>query len=193
MCRVLAATILSCAAALAAPVPKDKAPLPDYFPTAVGTKWVYQRGSQAEFTVEITGAEKKEEQTLLTMRDTNQVVKTYTVTSEEVVYRTKDQDNFDIPLLRFPLKGGETWKVAPPVKPGWIAYSGRMTVGEVEKVEVPAGTFQAVPVHFEITGYNDLKLKPEVRTYWYAPSVGLVKFKSATFEQVLKEFKPVGK
>jgi hypothetical protein len=58
-------------------------------------------------------------------------------------------------------------------------------------VEVPAGTFKAVPVVYTVTEVDGKPIaKPKVYTCWYAAGVGLVKLKYDGVEKVLKAFTP---
>jgi hypothetical protein len=66
-----------------------------------------------------------------------------------------------------------------------------MTVGDAEKVGVPAGTFEAVPVRLEQTSQNGKRLdKPEVTTWWWAPDIGVVRVQSTGVDRKLKPFTP---
>jgi hypothetical protein len=86
-------------------------------------------------------------------------------------------------LLKLPAKAGDEWDGQMP---GGARLS--YTVGKPERVKVPAGEFEAVPVALVRTlpgGYSD-KFR-----YWYAPGVGPVKWTAGTGDEfVLKSFTP---
>jgi hypothetical protein len=195
MARLLAALfVLSLVvAAAAAPVPKGRPRGPEYFPTAVGTKWVYDHDG-LECVEEIIRAEPRDGGTRLTVQVTapQPIDDTFRVTREGVFWLTFGGLEMDQYRLRFPLKAGNSWGVRTPIQPGLgDASAGRMTVGEEETVEVPAGTYRAVPVKFDMTEVDGQPLaRPKHHIFWYAPGVGLVKHKLPYGQRVLKSFTP---
>lgn len=181
------------ASVTAAPVPKAK-PVEPYFPTAVGTKWVYERENGELFTEEITEVTDKGGEQRVTVRTTQQRSwdETYTVSKTEVVQRTlAGKFKLDLPLLRLPLKEKDSWEFEIPIQKRMKCNAGTMTVGKAEKIEVPAGTFEAVPVVSETTAVDGKPIPtPEKCTRWYAAGVGMVKIEYASGHRVLKEFTP---
>jgi hypothetical protein len=180
------------AGVLGAPKPKDtKAPV--YMPTAVGTKWVYDDNGRDK-TQEVIAAEAKDGETILTVRhmtDRGEFNLTVAVSAAGVFGRGTGEHHFDICRLQFPVKAGKSWDVSLAPQEGLLSFAGKVTVGTVEKVEVPAGTFDAVPVRLKQTSQNGKKLdKPEVTTSWWAPDVGVVREKFDTIDLKLKSFTP---
>jgi hypothetical protein len=79
-------------------------------------------------------------------------------------------------VLQLPLKEGDTWEHENKPQPGVSVQAQKVTVGKVEEVEVPAGTFRAVRIEVVITSRNGRQLEPPERyTTWHARDVGLVK------------------
>jgi hypothetical protein len=81
-------------------------------------------------------------------------------------------DGFEVspplPLLRYPLKAGDGWEIDSSQGDGRM--TGAKTVG-LEKITVPAGTFDAVVVTTEdLAGEEKL-----VSKMWFARNVGLLK------------------
>ncbi len=165
----------------AAPVPKAK-PKHRYFPTEIGTKWVYKQGKQ-EWTDEITKVAERDGATWLAIRKTEggkSTERSYSVGENEFIWRKDSDFTIDRIILKFPPKKGETWTVETPIQKGFeFALSGIMTVGAEEEITVPAGKYKAFPVMFELTAVEDEKLpKPtKINTAWYAENVGLVMFR----------------
>jgi hypothetical protein len=164
----------------AAPVPKGADGPVLYYPTTVGTKWVYQRdGSDELIRTTITAAEEKDGGAVLTIGlltgdKANPYWKVFV--SPKGLFSGDgglDEQKFPNPLLKLPVKAGEKWEV--PGKP-------TRTVVGAEEVEVPAGKFRAV------------RVESEGLTEWFAPNVGCVQTvaRSANGETktVLKTFAP---
>lgn len=180
----------------AAPVPKAK-PVEPYFPTEVGTKWVYERQNGKLLTEEVIAVTEKDGERRVTVRSYEQDGHwdcTFTVTEKEVVQRTAIQFKLDFLLMRLPLKEQNSWEFEIPIQQGFKCDAGKMTVGKAEKIEVPAGTFEAVPVVSETTAVNGKAIPtPEKCTRWWVAGVGLVKIEYADGYRVLKEFTPAMK
>jgi hypothetical protein len=173
----------------AAPVPKHLMKDRPYWPTAVGTKWVYDLNGMEE-AEEITGAEEHNGGTRLTVR-CRLWDNTVDVSKEVVIRRTLGQFRLDAEMVRFPLKAGDSWAVAQPIQEGIQANAGTMTVGETKDVSVPAGKFRATKVTFEVTEVNGQPIaKPQTFTYWYARGVGTIRVEWDGGEKVLKSFTP---
>jgi hypothetical protein len=188
--------LLFVASVVAAPVPKAK-PVEPYFPTAVGTRWVYERESGELLTEEITDVTVKDGERRVTIRTTqngHHSDEKYTVIEKQVVKCTTGQFKLDLRVLQLPLKEKDTWEFEIPIQQGLKCDAGTMTVGKAVKVEVPAGTFEAVPVVSETTAVDGKAIPtPEKCTRWYAAGVGMVKIEYASGHRVLKEFNPAKK
>ncbi len=89
---------------------------------------------------------------------------------------------YELHLLGLPIKPGQTWTFG----------ATEVTVVGIERVEVPAGTFQAVRVE-KVVPLGGL---PVTFSYWYAPDVGVVRRTTRVGErgkeqvEVLKSFTP---
>jgi hypothetical protein len=194
---------LQAATLLAAPVPKPK----EFFPTTVGTKWVYtepareysrvnldeyiKRTGQVpadfndrEYTEEIISAEKKDGATILTIRTTRDkraYESRLSVTEKGVFGIGTEKLPAKKPhrLLTLPLKSGDTWQGT--WDPSWT-----MTVRETEAIKVPAGDFKAARID-AVQGEGPTA---NVTSNWYAPGVGMVQAmnKDGQVTRVLKSF-----
>lgn len=195
---LLPALIVALPPAPAAPAPKVK-PVSPYFPTAVGTKWVYVRkaddGHQVVWSKEAVRAERLDGGvTRVTVQQKGDSDDVYDVGRDGLVHRTTYKWRLDIRLLPHPPRAGDGWDVVTPVQAGLVSNVGRKVCGEAEAVTVPAGTYRAVPVRFTIREKDGRLLAdlPTV-TYWYAPGVGEVKRAGPGFTLELTEFTSAGK
>lgn len=156
---LLAGTALS---APAAPVPKDAGKTPLYFPTTVGTKWVYEDPRGEDEEVEVYEVEKDGDSVVVGRRRVGETIPyTKMVVSADGLRQNRpnaDGEEAEVWVLKTKLKAGESWKVAD---------GGKRTVHGPEEVKVPAGKYQALKVVWESDN--------ETRTSWYAPGVGEVK------------------
>lgn len=179
--------------AIAAPSSTAADPPPVYFATKLGTTWVYQFPKET-VTVVVTDVETKNgTSTVALTRADGEFIPWEVVTVSEAGVSVHSDGPFrhDPPVcwLKAPFKAGDSWKfdtwlINPPASD--LPYVGTVTVKGVEKVEVPAGTFQAVRVQGRGT---DLGKWTEER--WYAPEVGLVKWVNRAGQVVvLKSFMP---
>jgi hypothetical protein len=185
-----------------AAAPTRKAPAdPDYYPTAVGTKWVYDENGR-ELIWEVTAAEAKGNETRVTISQSiaggkpEPFVKA--TVSAKGVYQTQIGPFQIDPVceLRLPVKAGDSWVVdIPSQKGGLQGNTGTVTVGEVEDVEVPAGKFRALRIDVVITAEDGKPLAaPRRATRWYAPGVGLIKVTAGKdLTRALKAFTPAEK
>jgi hypothetical protein len=191
MPRLLAIAILSaCAPALlpAAPVPLDAGKPVYYFPTQVGTKWVYDAKREVDAHGEVvTASEEKDGRLLVSVKTTDlnfadhdsTTITQYAVSKDgvfEVAYFLEDKERvqkYDPPYcwLKLPHKDGNSWKDEPHSKHVFVAK-------KVETVKVPAGTFEAIRVEVDTGAVS-----------WYAPGVGIVKHQYNAIDKELKSFK----
>jgi hypothetical protein len=156
--------------------PKDTPNADGYFPLKPKTKWTYKIQDQ---TIEVVvGGTEKFNNEECTRVDT--VVGGKVVASElysvkpDGVYRVKVKDDkIDPPVkvLALPVKKDATWDVKSQV--GTQKVSGTFKIkDDKDKIEVPAGKFEAVLVEgldMDVAG-----TKTTVRT-WYAKDKGIVK------------------
>jgi hypothetical protein len=171
------------------------APVPDhlraggpplYFPTSVGAEWVYQGGDD-EHTERVVAVEEKEGTFVVSYGQVekdggvpwvNKVSVSadgladlgYTRGEKKVTYATPDV------MLKLPFKADQVWD-------GPIGVGDTRKSVASERVKVPAGTFEAIKVDYELKADN------LVLSAWYAPGVGRVKASSHRGrELVLKSF-----
>jgi hypothetical protein len=179
--------------AVAAPVPKHLMPKEvPYYPTEVGTKWVYIQNDM-ERPEEITKSEAQGGALRLTVQvgAKGELTVTSDVSKDEVIERTSGNFKIDRTVLRFPLKEGDSWDFVCPIQKGLHAESGKITVCETEDVTVPAGKFRATKVVFTVTEVNgEARPIPHAYTFWYAQGIGLVRLEYRGGEKVLKSFTP---
>jgi len=190
MLRLLAlialfALVLGCApsAAPLAPVPSGAGQLVMYFPTRVGTKWVYEQSWDDDFVETVTAVEEKDGRYIVTVATTalddpeglNPGIEKYLVSADGVfcvasaVQSETDRKDFDLPicLLKLPYKLGDKWGDPKTSR-------GESVTGKVETVKVPAGTFEAIRVDRTV---SPGRIGTGEYSYWYTPYVGAVKMK----------------
>lgn len=174
----------------AAPVPKgaDKAVL--YFPTRVGAKWVYHEEAvdveRSEAVYTVTAVEKRDGSYVVTVgrvgSDGTAVPKeTWAVSDRGLLLLERDGRKQDPPTchLKLPHRPDEAWDWMPG-KTGW-----RCVPRKPERVRVPAGEYDALPVDLQTSR------RPPLITHWYALGVGLVKTTNdARTLKTLKSFTP---
>ncbi|MDB5310245.1 MAG: hypothetical protein JWO38_4447 [Gemmataceae bacterium] len=187
--------------ALVAPAqPRDGAGF--FYPTKPGTKWTYQF-PDADIVLVITKVEEKDGRRIVSVGRVREDGKTTPHEKvevsdkglrrlEESVFRVRIDGGPELEdgwavrkpplcLLKLPVKPDEKWEVQlTPELPATL------TARAAERVKVPAGEFEAVPVDYvaAVPGREEMRFR-----YWYAPGVGVVKW---TFgkdgEIVLKAF-----
>ncbi|MCS7167662.1 MAG: hypothetical protein RMI91_01405 [Gemmatales bacterium] len=150
----------------------------DYYPLVVGTRWDYR----IVFDGEVKGSISEvvaEQETINNVRllRLEAHVKGTVVATEHLratpqgVYRHRVQgaeSKSPVLVLRYPVKAGDSWKIATQV--GQQRIEGKVTT-RLDEVEVPAGKFKAIVTEgdFEVDG------KPLKVTTWFAEGVGVVK------------------
>lgn len=183
------------------PAPPTKVPPKEarYFPTTVGTRWVYDvRSGIEKVQVErvITKVEEKDGAHIVTVvqeyKGETEPVGKFIVSAkglQQVEYGGKTIADPPDLLLKLPAKPGDIWeppagKKVEPREPK-LTY----TLTAIEEVEVPAGKFRAVRVDsvLEETGHQ-----PYRQTTWYAQDIGMIKWIRGgdEFTQVLRSFTP---
>jgi hypothetical protein len=170
----------------AAPVPPG-AGKQFYFPTRVGTKWVYAEESGAGHGEIVTESEEKNGRFLVTVKATSvdfkdgpsTTVFRYDVSHDGVFMVAEGLESsatrlvYDRPvcLLKLPHKVGEEWGGDPKEK------RAPFMSGKVESVKVPAGTFEAIRVD---SGKD--------YSAWYASGIGCIKFRLKDYCIEMKSF-----
>lgn len=171
-----------------------------YYPVKVGAKRVSEvrAGDRAIEIVEtVTKVETKEGKHLVTVEAVHRAEQDRTMTdryevSDRGLSRVsgRQKEGEALLLLKVGAKEGESW-TTDQAGPGGGVGKATYTMGKVEEVKVPAGTFKSRRVDAEIQfGTRTTKL-----SYWFAPGVGTVKFEAGsggvtTQTTVLKSFTP---
>jgi hypothetical protein len=185
---VLLAVVLLPLLAPAAPVPKHlmKDRPEYYFPTTVGAKWVYD-DTGGDYVVIVSQVEDRKGTRVVTVeRETGErrVPEEVMEVSATGFVRTHGPDGaLDAPLviLKVPFKVGDSWTIR------FDGIEGTKTIGAVETIKVPAGTFEAVRVDTDYARANQRRLN----RCWYAPGVGLLKMtEDGNDLWILKSFTP---
>jgi hypothetical protein len=174
-------------ASRAAPVPRAADKPVYYFPTRVGTKWVYdEKGGHEEcYGKIVTASEEKDGRLIVTVKTTSAdfaedlSIAQYAVSKDglfAIAYNLNAEEplvKHDEPylLLKLPHKDGNTWENETDK-----LFRRKPVAKKVETVKVPAGTFEAIRVEAgEIVN-------------WYAPGVGLVKHEWGRVSVTMKSF-----
>lgn len=188
--------VIGCAAlmfglAKAAPLPKEATESISYFPAKVGAKWVYQKDDN-DYVEELTDIEQKDGVTLVTIsRGANfdNLLQCYkmSISRDGVRVQSVGESAFDPPklIIRYPVKIGDKWEDKTMISRSENKWS--RLVSRIEKVKVPAGTFDAVCIEDELEeGGGKVK-----REFWYAPGIGAIKYVAeGKVTGVLKSFTP---
>lgn len=158
------------APAVAAPVPKATPPM--YHPTTVGTKWVMTSGN-LRVTYAVTAADEKDGETEVKFDADNGNPdgkgEDKRVVSKGGVFGTGQPDE-RVVFLKLPAKKGDKWVAERHGTPGLDEWA--CTAGEVEKVKVPAGEFDALRVDTEVLRNGKVTGR---MTFWFAAGCGVVK------------------
>jgi hypothetical protein len=184
---VLLAVLLSAAAAVAAPVPKAlKKNPPEWMPLAAGSRWEYvsaEDNSVTTDTREITAADEKDGKTTASQRTINLTQEFRRDATGVAVVKTSNRgETKPRYVVKHAMKEGDTWEN------DLGGYTEVRTVGKVEKITLPAGQYDAVPVKFQ---YVQNGATFQSGTVWYADGVGLVRIDTDSGgSEVLKAFTP---
>lgn len=177
--------LLAAQFAPAAPVPKAIKAVPDFYPSVVGTKWVYaNEDGTYEHTREVTASATKDGVTEFTVTwKEGESTQVWGLKKDSAgVFRTKQDDLEFTPahqLLKPNMEAGDTWE-SEYTFGGGAKYKYTRTVGKSEVVKTPAGEFTAVP----IVSRNG-RAKGDETTLWYADGVGLVALQHAGSPKVV--------
>jgi len=183
---VLFAVVLS-AVAIAAPVPKAlKKGGPEWMPLDSGAKWEYvaaDDNSTTTDTREITSVSEKDGFHFASQRTINLTQEFRRDADGVAVVKTTNRgDTKPRYIIKHAMKEGDTWEN------DLGGYTETRTVGKVEKIKLPAGEFEAVPVQFK---YVQNGTQFQSGTVWYADGVGLVRIDTeGSSSEVLKAFTP---
>lgn len=184
-------------AALAAPSRVNPTSPAAFFPTAVGTRWVYvviyhedRREREPVREVEVvTAVTQRASERVVTVQQLLEGDNPYRFTEyalSEAGVRQRHIPDPDprrryeskpgpwIPLLPARLTPGESWTHEPPQEHSRTVF----TVAGWETVRVPAGAFHALRINIEYTEYfRGTKTPGAIFTgaYWHAPEIGVIK------------------
>ncbi len=180
----------------AAPRAKDVPPPPDYYPTAVGTIWVYDMDNgNGEQVQRISAVEVQDGVTLASMslRGTTgwfPLEKAAILASGVRIVEFGGDPIEPYYSLKYPVKAGDTWDFNVTLPRGLPSSSGTVTVLGEEEVKVPAGRYKAVKLERVTKTERGRPLdKPAKVTVWFAEGVGRVKVSdSRGCELALKSF-----
>ncbi len=164
-----------------------------YFPTVVGTKRVFQSTIGAEkvddATETVSSVEEKDGKFIVTL-DRN-ILKNETSDGPSPFlhqYEVSSKGLFTLstaadgklakpePLLKLPSRVADMWTHEHFDSEQDMTRTGDFTVWGQEIVEVPAGSFKAIPVHRQLVWKrNGEQVKKWKSTTWYSIGVGVVK------------------
>ena len=178
---------------LAAPVPKGIKQANDYYPLRVGDKWEYVRNENADqvWVEEVSSVETVDGARLGTVRiqpsNPNAVAYDTKYKADRIgwSFHSHGEMLYDPPSLfvKADLQAGDSWESTYRFVN--TDYQVTVTVGEPERVSVPAGTFTAIPI---TTAYTS----PAGRrpfTNWYVSGIGMIKqVANGRITQELKAF-----
>jgi hypothetical protein len=171
--------------AAAAPVPKEFLRRTDFSPMAVGDKREYVSPTSPDVVTqvrEITAVEEKGGARYYSQTLTGGTVTVMKAEKRAVYMVEQSGQKLDPPyrIVFADMKEGDSWKCNDPT-------GMTRTIGKLQEVVTPAGTFNAYPV---TCSYPDQPGMSEV-VVWYADRVGLVRLDSGgRTSLVLKKYTP---
>jgi hypothetical protein len=183
---VLSVFLTFALSATAAPVPKTLRAKQEFLPLAVGNRWEFSSPDapgQVNEVREVLEVEQRDGATYFTQKLAGST-QVYRVDAAGVaVVRTGNSDYKNPRVILTPtMKEGESWE--------WDAggYTEIRTVGKAEKITVPAGEFEAVPIQYRyVQNGQDF----QKGTVWYSAGTGLVRIDyDGQVSQMLKAFTP---
>jgi hypothetical protein len=193
----LATALLLPLTASPAPRPKDAPDEGLCFPTAVGTKWVYE-GPNGEFEEAVTESKADGKATVITVVRTKagkeEWQSTFRVSRAGLDMLASGGVTYEqpLPFLKTGAKAGEEWEYTYTRPP--TAFRCHLKVIGPERAEVPASKFNAVRLDMSETnslaGAVNQIGQPIKSSCWYAPGVGLVMQEWNGLATTLKSFHP---
>lgn len=185
---VLPTPLLFALGAPAAPVPKHlmKNGPTYYFPTTVGSKWVYENSGEDWVYVVTKVEERKGTKVVTVEREVGEQrapeeIMEVSATGFFRTHQSGEALGAPLEILKVPFKVGDSWTFR------FEGTDGTKTIGAIETIKVPAGTFEAVRVDTDHTRGN----QRHQSRWWYAPGTGLLKMNDGGNDQwVLKSFAP---
>lgn len=168
--------------AVPAPRAKEEPPRPDYYPTEVGTRLVYDMDDgKGELILRVADVEEKDGAKVVTIeqRGTTRWLPFERVSISERGLLRVEYFGYTIEpmyLLKFPVKAGDKWDFSYSRQGALTGWKGTDTVIGEEEVTVPAGKFKAIKLEGVATEEDGKpREKPQKSTTWFAKGVGRVK------------------
>ncbi|MBN1900447.1 hypothetical protein JW926_03875 [Candidatus Sumerlaeota bacterium] len=178
----------------------ETSPLMEYFPVNPQVSYVYKvdlEDQSHERTLKWRPAGEKRESPIYALTDGKDFTKVYEFSADSVTLRgitlfeevTPQLYQGVNPCLRLPLKVGNKWEIDALLKtPATVIHqTGWGRIVRNEKIEVQAGTFDAIKVLFNVTSEYRVKNTDE-KSYvtaqfaiWYGKGVGMALQKGAAF------------
>ena len=193
---------LAALAAVLVPLAGISAPRKDargealYFPTAVGTRWIYQTKG-VEYEEALTEVQPDGAATVVTVvrtRDGKEVSKSrHRVSPDALEMLAAGGVTYEKPLpyLRARARPGDEWEYE--FDRGGLTFRQHLKLVGPETVETPAGKFTALRADGVQRVLREGKAVADMSTEsksWYAPGVGLVKRVMGGQETTLQKFAP---
>jgi hypothetical protein len=178
----------------------------DYYPLEPGARWSYEMrpkngGDAMTQTIAVEGAEVVGDRTRFVIREMDPISTMRTHIEKDagavhllareraggILAPLKTRYVPALTLLKLPLVVGDAWSSESDVRIGLVSSRIRTecTVDQVERVEVPAGTFECVRVTAK--RFRDGAPLPDA-VAWYAPGIGLVKYVGGKYVRSLVRF-----
>ncbi|WP_157369538.1 hypothetical protein [Zavarzinella formosa] len=191
MIRFLA-VLVTVGVSVAAPAPRDSQG--PYFPIRKGDTRVYETchgDLKDEHTEVVTGVENRKGTLRVThgwLSDGEPRNLTTVIVSSEGVFNViaeNAEEQLLAPILKFPLKPGESWVVERGPDPFGTPFLRKTyTVGREEEIEVPAGRYKTFCIEC-VEEIGDATYRGK---QWHSPVVGLVKRIEEEHAETLKSF-----
>jgi hypothetical protein len=178
----------------------------DYYPLERGNRWTYEMqpkdgGDVMIQTIVVDEVETDGERTRFAIEETDPIsamrtfierdAKSVRLVARErsggAVVKLKMRYEPPMTMLKLPLNVGDAWSSEASMRIGPVSSAMRTdcTVDRIERVEVPAGTFECVRITAK-RFKNDKPLPDAVA--WYAPGIGLVKYVGGEYVRSLVRF-----
>lgn len=173
------------------PAPAQKGSSRDYWPLKQGNSWTLETKAgdvTIVMTATVTKVVKEPQGTRITVdyisNGQSIQVETYRLTKNALLRMQSGTAGSGtisppMPLIRYPLKAGASWTwKGTLVMPGQSgAGVAKLTVSGPETIKTPAGKFQAMRVHSNLTIEMQGQKLNIPNDYWFAPGIGIVQQK----------------
>jgi hypothetical protein len=157
-------------------------PAPVYYhPTTVGAKWVYDDEGE-DFVLIVSKVEDRKGTKVVSVEridgEKRRLFALVEVSATSLVQSEcgpRGDCAAPVVLLKAPMKIGDSWDFGSAA--GKAYHKGTRVVVGVEKIKVPAGTFETVRIDINSTLVTGALAQKLEYSEWYAPNVGQVKWK----------------